>query len=249
MGIDTSALTASLHKLATDRSAEDGVVPTLRRVIDACVDLFGVSGSGIMLADEHNVTRYVTATDGAGRVLETVESESGQGPCTEAFINNQLVATTDLLAEVERWPQLAAAIAPFPVRAVLGIPIRIGGVPVGTMDVFYDHAHEWDESEQVALTRYGDVVETTLTAALQAHTAGQLAGQLQYALDYRVIIERGVGYLMARDGIDEVTAFNRLRRASRSTRTKIGRSAEILLSTGRLPDAQPPGGSVVPPSA
>ena len=74
-----------------------------------------------------------------------------------------------------------------------------------------------------------------LTAALRAHTAGELAAQLQYALDYRVTIERGVGYLMARDGVDVLTAFNRLRRAARGSRRKIGDVAEELLTTGELP--------------
>ena len=37
-----------------------------------------------------------------------------------------------------------------------------------------------------------------------------------------MIIERGVGYLMARDQVDSMTAFNRLRRAARDTQTKIG---------------------------
>jgi hypothetical protein len=59
-----------------------------------------------------------------------------------------------------------------------------------------------------------------------AHNAGELAAQLQYALDYRVIIERGVGYLMARDQVDAMTAFDRLRRAARDTQTKIGDVAQ-----------------------
>ena len=79
---------------------------------------------------------------------------------------------------------------------------------------------------------------TTLTAALKAHAAGELAGQLQYALDYRVLIERSVGYLMAQSDVDSVTAFNRLRRVARGRRTKIGTIAEQLLTTGRLPSAQ-----------
>jgi AmiR/NasT family two-component response regulator len=54
-------------------------------------------------------------------------------------------------------------------------------------------------------------------------------------LDYRVIIERGVGYLMARDGLDSMTAFNRLRRAARDTQSKIGDVAQRLVSSGRLP--------------
>jgi hypothetical protein len=33
-------------------------------VTEACVDLFGVTGSGIMLADEQNVPHYVAASDG-----------------------------------------------------------------------------------------------------------------------------------------------------------------------------------------
>ena len=70
---------------------------------------------------------------------------------------------------------------------------------------------------------------------MAAQNAGELAAQLQYALDYRVIIERGVGYLMARDGIDSMTAFNRLRRSARDTQSKIGDVAQRLVSTGQLP--------------
>jgi AmiR/NasT family two-component response regulator len=49
-----------------------------------------------------------------------------------------------------------------------------------------------------------------------------------------VIIERGVGYLMARDQVDSVVAFNKLRRSARDTQSKIGDVAQRLVSTGRL---------------
>ena len=113
--------------------------------------------------------------------------------------------------------------------------MRLGGITVGTLDVYKDHPADWDESEHTALTRYSNIVGMILGSALSAHEATELAGQLQYALDYRVVIERGVGYLMARDDVDAVTAFNRLRRAARNTQTKIGDVATQLLETGRLP--------------
>jgi len=235
MTIDPDALTASLRRLASQRDAEDSVLSTLQQVTEACVDLFKVTGSGIMVADEQNIISYVAASDGPGRILETVESDTGQGPCTEAFVTNRLVASQDLAAETSRWPELAAAVSPHHVRAIIGVPVRLGAIPVGTLDVYLDRPHEWDDSECAALTRYSDVVETALTAALRAHTSGELAGQLQYALDYRVIIERAVGYLMAQHHIDDVTAFNRLRRAARNQRTKIGQVAEHLLAAGELP--------------
>jgi GAF domain-containing protein len=144
------------------------------------------------------------------------------------------VTTPDVIEEAERWPALAKALADQPVRAVLGTPVRLGGVPVGTLDVYRTHRHEWDDSEVAAIQRYAEVIATTLSAALQAHTAGELARQLQYALDYRVVIERAVGYLMAKQSLDAVASFNALRDAARSRRTKIGVVAEHVLETGDL---------------
>jgi GAF domain-containing protein len=238
VAIDPDALAASLRRLATLGEPGTGVVEALQLVTQACVDLFHVAGSGIMLADEQNVPRYAAASDGPGRVLELAESDTGQGPCTEAFVNNTLVASADVMTE-GRWPDLASALRPQRVRAVLGLPVRLGGVTVGTLDVTYDHPHIWQEDECQALARYRDLVESILAAAVTAHTAGELAAQLQYALDYRVIIERGVGYLMARDQIDSIAAFNKLRRAARDTQTKIGDVAQRLVLTGRLPTEVP----------
>jgi GAF domain-containing protein len=238
MAIDPDALATSLRRLATLGEPGTGVVEALQQVTEACTDLFGVTGSGIMLADEQNVPRYVAASDGPGRMLEVVESDTGQGPCTEAFVNNTVVASADVTTE-GRWPDLASALRPHPVRAVLGLPVRLGGVTVGTLDLFYDRPHLWQDDECQALARYRDVVESTLAAAVAAHNAGELASQLQYALDYRVIIERGVGYLMARDQVDSMTAFNRLRRAARDTQSKIGDVAQRLVSTGQLPTEVP----------
>ena len=236
MNIDDAALAESIRRLTQSPVDDGSVITALEQVVAACVDLFDVGGAGLLIADEQDVLAYVAASDGPGRILETTEAEAGEGPCTEAFVKDRVVTCRDITAEPERWPVLAARLADQPVRAVLGVPVRMGGVPVGTLDVYQEHAHDWDDSEVAALGRYAEVIATTLAAALQAHTAGELSRQLQYALDYRVLIERGVGYLMAKDGVDAVVAFNQLRGAARNRRTKIGRVAEHVLETGSLPD-------------
>jgi GAF domain-containing protein len=234
MPIDKEALAVSLRRL-TDRGHPDcDLQSALDEVTHACVDLFGVSGSGIMLADEQNISRYVAASDGPGRILEILESEIGEGPCTEAFVLGHSITVTDLATE-SRWPNLAAAVTPYPVHAVLGVPVRLGGITVGTLDVYKDHPSEWDESDSAALSRFSNIVGMLLSSTLSAQEANEVAEQLQYALDYRVVIERGVGYLMARDDVDAVLAFNRLRRAARTTQSKIGDVATQLLASGRLP--------------
>jgi GAF domain-containing protein len=235
VNIEEAALAESLRKLALSREDNGSVVSALEAVLTACVDLFGVGGAGILIADEQDMLRYVAASDGPGRILEKTEADAGQGPCTEAYVTATVVTTRDVCAESDRWPVLARVLAGQPVRAILGTPVRLGGVPIGTLDVYMDRPHDWDDSEVAALARYAEVIATTLSAAVQAHTAGEMARQLQYALDYRVVIERSVGYLMAKDGIDAVAAFNALRNAARSRRTKIGVVAEHVLANGELP--------------
>lgn len=229
--IDPEALSASLRRLSGVQ--DEALEQALDQTVKACVDLFDVTGSGLMIADEQNTLRYVVASDGPGRQLEIIQTETGQGPCVDTFVYNTVVTTPDLATD-ERWPADKDAVARLPVRAMLGVPVRLGGIVVGSLDVYRDRPGHWDDTEIAALARYSDVLEATMHAALTAHSAGEVAKQLQYALEYRVVIERGVGYLMARDRVDAVAAFDLLRRAARNQRCKIGDVAQQLLDTGSL---------------
>jgi len=231
--VDAAALAASLRRLHEHPQAHT-LRASLQQVIYACVQLFSVTGSGLMVADAQGVLRYAVATDGPAEQLEELQVETGEGPCVLAFVRDELVASEDAAVD-DRWSLVADRIGQLGVRGMLGIPIHLSGIPVGSLDVYVDRAHPWDDSEQRALARYGAVVEAMLETAVAADRAGELAEQLDYALDYRVPIERGVGYLMARDGIDHAEAFNRLRGAARRNRRKIGEVAEQLLRTGLLP--------------
>ncbi|HEU5269802.1 MAG TPA: GAF and ANTAR domain-containing protein [Jatrophihabitans sp.] len=232
--VDAQTLAASLNRLQEQPEGHT-LRGSLERVVDACVQLFSVTGSGLMVADAQSVLRYAVASDGPGRELEDIQLEAGQGPCVLAFVVDELVDSYDAGTD-ERWPAVADRIGSLGIHGLLGVPVHLSGIPVGSLDVYQDHPYHWDESEQRALARYGEVVEVMMETAVAADRAGELAEQLNYALDYRVPIERGVGYLMARDGVDHAEAFNRLRRAARSSRRKIGEVAEQLLQTGRLPE-------------
>lgn len=233
-GNDAGDIAARLRRLAGRDLSRTGVHEALQESAEACVDIFGVTGSGIMVADDQNITRYVAASNEDGRILETAESASGQGPCTEAFVDLRPVTSVDVSRD-ERWPLLARAVAGHAVHAVIGAPVRLGGVAVGTVDVYRDRPGEWTQTEVAGLQRYADVVSRTLAALLQADRAEELAAQLQYALDSRVVVERGVGFLMAREGLDAVAAFNVLRTSARSSRRKIGDVATELLAGGASP--------------
>jgi hypothetical protein len=106
------------------------------------------------------------------------------------------------------------------------------------LNVYRDEPVEWDESDVNALTAYSGLIAEVLAAALAAQEHGIVADQLRYALDYRVVIERTVGYLMGTHHLDAVTAFDVLRRRARDSRRRVADVATEILggSTGPASD-------------
>lgn len=229
--IDAAALERSLSALR-EHGSDAQLIDTLRQVLTATCELFSASGAGLMLVDESTALRSVAATDALGRLLEERQEQAGHGPCVDALLLDQVTECPDLL-EDERWPQLIPELPDAGVRAVLGVPVRLNGVAVGALNVYHREPHTWDRSEISALTSYGGLIQGVLRTALQAHHRNQLAEQLQHALDNRVVIERAVGVIMAREQVDPVTAFNQLRSRARSSERKIAHlAAELLASIG-----------------
>jgi GAF domain-containing protein len=233
--IDAAALDRSLRRLRYETSGDE-LSSALQRVIAATRDLFSASGAGVMMVDDGAMLGAVAATDDAGFLLESLQERYGRGPCVDALTFDRAIWTADVQSD-ERWPMLASELAPVGVRAVLGLPIHADRVSVGSLNVYRDKPSEWSPEEVAALEAYATVIEGVLRSALQARESGQLADQLQHALDHRVAIERAVGVIMGREGIDAVAAFNKLRESARSSERKVADVAAELLARipGNLP--------------
>lgn len=227
--VDHEALARSLDDLRLPDG--EGVVleSAIERVIRGAAGVFSGTGVGLMLISEDGHTlRYVASSDGVARQLELAHEEAGEGPCVDAFVLDACVMTDDLRPE-PRWPELRAALRDQPIRAVLGLPTRLGS-PVGTLNLYSERPRAWNESEIGALDAYNGVLEARLGGALLARQHGRIIDQLQVALDSRVTIERAIGLLMGRDGIDGPTAFNELRRDARNSRRRVSAVAEEVLA-------------------
>ncbi|MEI4272946.1 GAF and ANTAR domain-containing protein [Klenkia sp. LSe6-5] len=244
--VDAHTLARTLRDLGTAEppAGEDLLNAALQRVVEACAGLFDIAGCGLMLADEHGHLRYVVATDTTSWALEDAQLEAGEGPCVDAYLQGATTTTEDACAD-PRWPGFSAALGRAGeaaevqvVGAVLGTPLSLQGTVVGSLDVHHSSPVRWSADQVRALVRFGRVAETMLTVGVQAHETGRLAAQLEYAISHRAPIERGVGYLMARDGLAQHEAFARLRSAARTARRPIGDVARALTTSGLLPGEQ-----------
>lgn len=236
MSIDPRALQASLASLSARPSASGEPGDLLHQVVLSANGIFTVTGTGLMIIDQDQVLRYVAASDAAGRALELGQEQAGEGPCVDAFVYGTVVTTQDLRAD-SRYLRLRPLLAEAPVVAVLGVPVRLMGTVVAALNAYVDRPRGWLPEEVRALECFAEVVEQLLASTLALHRSSALAGQLQHALDYRVVIERAVGFLMAREDLDAVRAFELLRTAARSSRRPVVEVASSLLRG----DAEPPG--------
>ena len=187
---------------STCRAASSGSCAALPSV-------FAGSGVGLMLiAEDGHSLRYVASSDDVARHLELAHEQSGEGPCVDAFVLDARVKTDDLLVE-PRWPDLRVALRDQPIRAVLGLPTRLG-TPVGTLNLYCERPRVWDESEITALEAYNHLLEARLAECTAGRQHDQIVDQLQVALDSRVTIERAIGLLMGRDGLDAADGLQRV---------------------------------------
>jgi len=236
--IDPADLVVSvptLRKLDVDR----GLARTLQQVVDTAEKLLDADGVGLMLTDSNGQLRWVSASNQWVQDIEEHQDRAGLGLCAAAFAKRTPISIRDVRQESgSHW--LRVVLNDAQIVAALSVPVELNGDPIGTLGVYSATPRDWTDSEVNAVQAYAGIVTSLLAATVAAHVQGRLAAQLQTALDHRMPIEQAKGILMAREGIDAATAFERLRTAARSTRRRVVDVAHDLITGRPLPTPRPP---------
>src|SRR5215216_5058211 len=221
MPIDPSELTKSIGALGTLDPDHD-LAPTLQQVVVAAKQLFEADGAGLMLIDRQGQLRWASASDQTAQALEDGQERLAQGPCMAAF------------------SQRAPAMMGEGIYAALSVPVELDGSPIGTLDIYSSLPWDWDDSEIATAQAYAGLVASLLAAAVTAKVKGRLADQLQAALEHRWLIEQAKGMVMVRERLDAQAAFERLRRAARSSSRRLADVARDVTAGTPLPLANRP---------
>jgi hypothetical protein len=171
----------------------------------------------------------VGAPDEAG--MRAVFAAHGvEGPAVDCMRTRAPISVADLTAVQSRWPGFLAEAAGAGIGATRTTPID-GATMVGALTLFYAAgASLRDEPVTDALTAYGS---QQVAMAYELVQSVARAGQLQAALNNRVLIEQAKGALAERHGIGVETAFARMRGYARPRQRRLHDVANAVL-TGRL---------------
>jgi GAF domain-containing protein len=232
MPMSANEVRHALGELEDLRYAAGDLDEALRRIVDATHQLFAVDGAGLMLIDPDQLLRNVAVSDRRVHDLEELQIEHGEGPCVDAFEAKTLIDTEDLAGEA-RWATFSPAAVERGLRAVLASPIPYNQHAIGVVVVFSTKVHPWSPEGELALVAFTDLAALTIANTMQSEQRGELAEQLQRALDARVLIEQAKGAMVVRDGVTPGEAFERMRRQARAERRRVVEVAREILITAR----------------
>jgi hypothetical protein len=184
------------------------------RICRLCVDALGMSGAGIAMVTSTGHRGVVCATDDISARIEELQLTLGEGPCIDAAASGSPVLIPELNApsdvNVERWPAFMEAAAAAGVKAVFALPLRVGAINVGVIDLYRNEP--------------GPLAADQLPAALMAADAAALAllyldvdGDAAFAGDhdarstYQLQVHQATGMVMVQLDVTIDEAFLMLR--------------------------------------
>lgn len=233
-------LAQTFVELADTLVAGYDLMEFLQTLTDRCVELLEADAAGLLLADSRGALRLVAASTEQARVMELFQIQNDEGPCLDCYRTGQAVIVSDIRAEraAARWPRFAAAALEMGYAGVHAIPMRLRDQVIGTLNLFRTAPDGLDGLDPAVVVAATALVDVATIGILQERAVRQqevVTGQLQVALNSRVIIEQAKGILAERLRGTPDEAFLILRRYARDHNHPLTElSGDVIRGTARI---------------
>ena len=206
--------------VAAPRSMED----VLCDVTTTALELIpGADAAGVLLIGKAGKFESLGDTSELPGKLDELQMRYQEGPCVQAALDDLIVKTDDFRKE-ERWPQYSKAAVELSVLSGLSFKLYTGDKTAGALNLFSFRPSAFDGEAETT----GSVLAAHAAAAI---LAARQSEQLESALSTRDRIGQAKGIIMERYGVDDVRAFEMLRRLSQDANTKLADIAQRVIDT------------------
>ncbi|WP_371600504.1 ANTAR domain-containing protein [Streptomyces sp. NBC_00564] len=207
-----------IQSLVAEQAALRGARVGVVDVCTAAVVALPVGGAGLSAMSRTAASHPLCSTDDISEQLEELQLTLGEGPCVDAFTHGSAVLTPDLLTGElqDRWTVFADAALEAGARAVFALPLQIGAISPGVLDLYANVPTVLGAEELADAMAFADLATLLLLDARIDETGTAADGALadrgfEDLGGHRAEIDQATGMLTAQldVGIDE--AFVRLR--------------------------------------
>jgi hypothetical protein len=186
----------------------DGEQPM--RLCDACVLALPVQRAAIAVHVAGEGLEILCSSDHIAERLEWVQITVGEGPGWAAVSGGGPVFVTDLARGDARWPVFAAEAAGAGVGGMVAVPLQVGAIRVGVLDLYCDAIGPLSTSgfaDAVAVAELVSVI--LLTVGRTGRVIESLGPWWDQPLSTREV-HQATGMVMVQLGVDAGEAYVRL---------------------------------------
>jgi GAF domain-containing protein len=217
-------LAQRMAELARASAAPRSVEQVLSDVTAAAMELIpGADTAGVLLIGKGGKFDSVAGTSDLPQRLDELQMMFNEGPCVEAALDELIVRTDDFRTE-QRWLEYSPAVVEIGVLSGLSFKLYTADRTAGALNLFAFKPNAFGAEDETT----GVVLAAHAAAAILASRQGE---QLESALSTRDRIGQAKGIIMERYGVDDVQAFEMLRRLSQDGNTRLIDIAQRVIDT------------------
>lgn len=159
---------------------------------------FPISGAAISTIGGPLSATTICASDATAERLDELQMDLGEGPCWDAVRQNRVISAPDLSFGTPRWPAFEDAIREHAIASVFALPLRIGQVKVGALDLYSDRRNSLDASHlRDAQSLAGMAVHEVFRRAVEAAGSSDADADADADGMSRTIVHQATGMIIA----------------------------------------------------
>jgi hypothetical protein len=185
---------------------------TVEHACAAAISATGVDCAAVTVMLSATPRETVYASDRLASDLEDLTLTLGEGPCVDASTGSPtLVADLTAPECLVRWPVFAPAAAQAGVRAVFALPLQVGAIRLGVLDLYRALPGDLDHDQLADALLLADTASALLLDAAQPDGSHFEGHRPEPASPIHPQVHQATGMIIAQLGVTAAVAFTRLR--------------------------------------
>jgi len=200
-----------LRRILASLSA-DGAGWSAARLCEVCPEIVGATGAGVMLMSGDIPRGSLCTTNEVSHLIEDLQYELGEGPCVDAYHQDQVVTEPDLAdPATRRWFAFSPPAIEAGVRAVFGFPLRVGTVRLGALNLYRDSPGPLTSEQHADALVVADAAARWVLEQQAGAPPDAIAHGLEIGADFHYIVHNAAGMVSVQLDISVTEALIRLR--------------------------------------
>ena len=212
-----------------------GATAALQRICRAATTTLGMGGCAIHLAGSDGTTGLAASSNRWSAEVADLTFATGVGPRIEALDRRRPVLVGDLATWGRRWPGFAHAAGELGVAAVFSLPLVVGGLALGVLELYSAEVHVLEDHEAALALAF---VELTIRTVLGDEVVRD-DGTWEPLVDPRAEVHQAQGMVMVDLGVDLAEALVRMRAHAFTHGIPLIELSRAIIAGLVLPAAEP----------